>query len=179
MDERVYEIAVCSRCLTQVRDDVAECGNCGSFDGTIVRFRVARSSVLKQAAPRESLIERTLYFGCVREAGHYYWRRSRDGYPYKLDRRSEDGRTATPWGYSVDGKLLDRNLRLTNGSAHIVHKDGWTALAFVDDSVDSRPGSWSVFCIPEILDGPEALVVARAAFPSIFARYEFEVRLAP
>lgn len=182
MDDRVYDVLICSECFTQVHYDGDGnpdiCHECNSLDSTTIRFRVARKLVLKQAAPRQSLIERTVYFGAVGEAGHYYWERGRGGYPIK-SRIARGEKDVTPWGYSVDGGLFPREEGpKRQGEAHVFHKDGWTALAFTDRSVDSRPGSWSVYCIPETLDGPDALDVARAAFPPIFARYTFDVEVA-
>lgn len=180
-DERVYEVKVCEACFTQLlhgRVNVStECPTClACAPPKIVRFRVTRAQVLEQADPHKSLVERTVYWGCVGESGHYYWLRGESGRPYK-PRGSDKG--TTPWGYKVDGELLQREgLDLREGVAHVVHEHGWTAVAFTDRSVDSRPGSWSVFCIPDVLDGPEALSIAREAFPTIFARYTFAVRLA-
>lgn len=190
MDERVYSVDVCSLCHTQVEAPppgaMARCAYCDGEEGfnlVTVRFRVSRAAVVAQADPRQSLIERTVYFGCVGQAGHYYWARGSGGYPYRPPRvRGESGvderNRMTPWGTSVDGGLITGHVRLRQGEAHIVHKDGWTALVFEDRSIDSRPGSWSVFCIPAILDGPAALVLAREAFPPIFSRYQFPVVLA-
>lgn len=187
MDERVYEVEVCAECFTQVefvRGEPENCAHCGA-DTTCegrkpVRFRVARAAVLKQADPHQSLVERTLFFGCVGNAGHYYWRRGSGGYPYQeRDLNSTAGRkAATPWGTTIDGGLFPAHHRYVVGEAHVFHKDGWTALAFEDPSVDRRPQSWSIYCIPAVLDGPEALLIARAAFPPIFARYTFPVVLA-
>lgn len=178
MGGRVYQVVVCSTCLTQILPEgPAACTECGSLESKTVRFRVRRELVLKQADPHLSLIERTVYFGCVGQAGHYYFRRGAAGHPYRVGAAD---RATTPWGYKVDGGLLPKNagIDLEQGHAHVVHEHGWTALVFTDRSVDSRPGSWSVYCIPEILDGPEALMLVRAAFPTIFARYPFEVKLA-
>lgn len=191
MDERVYEVQVCAACFTQVPVIVGdpdftpdpECPECGSKESTAIRFRCARDRVLAQADPHRSLVERTVYFGCVGECGHYYWRRGEGGRPYKFRNpgRSlhDEMAAASPWGSSIDGGLFPRNQGPSKqGEAHTFHRDGWTALAFLDRSVDTRPGSWSVYCIPAILDGPEALAVAREAFPPIFARYTFPVQVA-
>lgn len=176
MDARVYQTLVCAECLSQRIAVDGPCARCASTETKTVRFMVGRTQLLKQADPRLSLIERTVYFGCVDQAGHRYWLRGSGGHPYSSGRLRD---TVTPWGYKVDGGLLSKGagIDLEQGHAHIVHEHGWTAVAFTDRSVDSRPGSWSVFCIPAILDGPEALDVAREAFPPIFARYGFEVAL--
>lgn len=182
IDGRVYRVQVCASCLAQVElstidGDWDPCPHCDGLAGSKeIRFRVSSELVLKQADPHASLVERTVYFGCVERAGHYYWNRGSGGRPYKAGRDEN----ATPWGLKVDGGLLPKGtgIDLGQGVAHIVHEHGWTAVVFADSSVDSRPGSWSVFCIPDTLDGPEALTIARAAFPTIFERYQFEVRLA-
>lgn len=180
MDERVYQVQVCANCFTQVSHGDGEwdpCWNCSSIESKEIRFRVQREQMLKQADPHQSLVERTVYFGCVDQAGHHYWLRGSGGRPYSAGRLRD---TVTPWGYKVDGGLLPKNsgIDLEQGHAHVVHEHGWTALAFTDRSVDSRQGSWSVFCIPDIVDGTEALLIAKAAFQPIFKRYEFEVVLA-
>lgn len=181
MDERVYEIDVCVEDMTQAASHfdgtwLLQCPTCGGRETKRVRFRVSRSQLLKQVIPRQSLIERTVYFGCVGQAGHYYWHRGSEGLPYSA--KGYEG--VTPWGTKVDGGLFPKGsgASFKQGEAHIVHHDdGWTAVAFTDRSVDSRPGSWSVYCIPAVLDGPEALAIAREAFSPIFERYTFPVVL--
>jgi hypothetical protein len=85
---------------------------------------------------------------------------------------------AMPWDRGILGALFPRYQEpVVEGEAHTFYKDGWTALAFPDRSVDTRPGSWSVFCLPATLDGPTALLLARKAFPEVFARYKFDVVL--
>lgn len=178
VDARVYSVQVCADCLAQILPEgPAECAECGSLESRTARFRIDRSQLLKQADPRTSLVERTVYFGCVGQAGHYYWNRGSAARPYSRPGARD---AATPWGYKVDGGLLPKRsgLNLDEGVVHVVHEHGWTALMFTDRSVDTRPGSWSVYCIPDTLDGPEALEIAREAFPTIFARYQFDVRLA-
>lgn len=177
IDARVYEAQVCPGCLTQRSSVSRSIGRCVECDSTahpvIVRFRVERSQVLKQIDPRASLVERTVYFGCVGQAGHRYFLRSATGRPYSADQQD-----STPWGMQVDGGLVPKGSRRGEGVAHVIHEHGWTALAFEDRSVDSRGGSWSVYCIPDTLDGPEALTIAREAYPTIFSRYKFPVVLA-
>lgn len=181
MDERVYSVGVCGDCLTQIVGGRSKCDHCGNEARpvTIVRFRVARAAVLKQADPHKSLVERTVYFGAVERAGHYYWSRGRGGYPVSAGGRGDYDKL-TPWGLKVDGGLPFPRGQTPNeqGEAHVFHLDGWTALAFPDRSVDSRGGSWSVYCIPAVIDGHEALAIAREAFPPIFARYTFDVMVA-
>lgn len=172
MNDHVYEVVVCADCRTQLHHDAdgnyEPCGSCGSHAEATVRVRATRETVLEQAQPFQSLVERTLYFGCWRRPGHYYFRRGMQ------NARRDD--SITPWGYSVDGGLFPKGARIAQGEAAVFHRDGWTALAFPDRSVDSRPGSWSVFCIPETLPFDEALVCARAAFPEVFERLTFEIR---
>lgn len=80
------------------------------------------------------------YFGCIPEAGggHRYWKFSNghrigwlDGVP-------------GPWGDSIDSTKISPAYG-RQGDAYMHYKDGWTALAIVDRTGDSRPGSRSVF----------------------------------
>lgn len=58
------------------------------------------------------------------------------------------------------------------GKAAIHHKDGWTALAIHDFTVDSRPNSNSVFLFKDALDFQGIVLAAREAFPKIMRRIE-------
>jgi hypothetical protein len=178
MDERVFEVHVCASCGAQMQLDGFGCPACGGIDSKTARFTVSRDALLAELDPRQLLIERTVYFGCVGQSGHYYWHRGSRGLPYKAGFNERE--SATPWGYKIDGGLFPKHsgLDFAEGVAHVVHQHGWTALAFTDRSVDRRPGSWSVYCIPATLDGVEALAIAREAFPPIFERYSFDVTLA-
>lgn len=103
-----------------------------------------------------------LFFGCWQRAGHYHW--STEGRWAKSDER-----TLTPWGLSVDGKLTPKATR-AQGDAALHYKDGWTAVAIHDYTVDKRPGSNSVFLFPAELDFDQALATATEHFPTIVAR---------
>jgi hypothetical protein len=117
------------------------------------------------------------YFGCVQTSGHFLWDTSF---------RTLSART-TPWGNGIDGKLcpgtVDRRLGCVpteeqeQGRAVLHHRDGWTALAFWDRSVDERGGSNSVFVARGTFTADEMIAKAREAFPRIWARFGFEVRV--
>lgn len=134
---------------------------------------------------------RAFYFGCWREPGRRLWHPASDGTPMQMYDRGESERRLLglpsamrggptpgeiPWGYSLDGGLL-KGKRLPEGAAVVEHRDNWTALSFWDCSVDSRPGSCSSFVFDALLSPEEALAAARASFPPIFERFEFEVQL--
>lgn len=132
---------------------------------------------------------RAYYFGCWREPGHYLWLPGTGGYPHKAGRaegellgsrsHSHDPKPGIiPWGYSLDGGLLTGSRYYTEGVARVAQRDGWTALSFWDQSVDSRPGSSSTFVFDALLTPEEALAAAREAFPPIFERFTFDVVLA-
>lgn len=110
------------------------------------------------------------YFGCRRPGtlGHYWFDRHGERLAPKPHGTSPRG---VPWAY-VDGKL---NPSHRQGDAAIHHKDGWTALAFEDHSVDVRPGSNSVFVFEELLTFDAAVEKARRCFPWVWARFSFEV----
>lgn len=117
----------------------------------------------------------TIYFGCYKDTGHYHWYPSPDGIRSVLSCMHEDRRNPTPWGDRIDGTLCPQS---TNdlGKAYLHHLDGWTALAFWDRTVDRRPGSCSVFCIERCLwEFRDVLAAFQAAFPTIYARFPFEI----
>lgn len=118
------------------------------------------------------------YFGCVGQAGHYFFD----------ERLRSLGRNDTPKFFDrrVDGQFaprtspksrMDRGDELPNGHARVTQVDGWTVLSFWDNSVDKRGASNSIFFFPEIIDGEYALTAARDVFPTIFARFDFEVKI--
>jgi hypothetical protein len=120
---------------------------------------------------------RAFYFGCWNRTGHYLF--NPDG--------SFVGNAARigPWGNEMDGGLCPNPGSATGfptgpqveGDALVHHRDGWTALAFWDRSVDARTNSCSVFIFDGALEAPVAISMAKAMFPEIWQRYRFEVRV--
>jgi len=120
------------------------------------------------------MLDGPLYFGCVDRVGHHLFDK-------RLTMLSStvvgvDG-SQLRWMRSLDGVLPPQDGLRIDGEArlHVLH--GWTVIAFWDRSVDSRPNSNSVFFIPGVKPFEVALAMAREAFPSVFARFTFEVRL--
>lgn len=111
-------------------------------------------------------ITRVLYFGCIGGAGHYL----HDDRTRRHFRRDAQGQ---PWD-AIDGSLCPPGPQL-EGRALVHHRDGWTALAFWDRSVDHRGNSNSAFFIDATVDFPDALQAAKDAWPEVFARFTFEV----
>lgn len=109
-----------------------------------------------------------VYFGPIRQPGHYFWIRQRE----------RSIKTENPWKYAVDGKLQPEG-KETEGLAKLHHKDGWTALAFWDRTVDTRPGSCSTYLSDTIMTFDEIVAASKAAFPDRWNQMKFEVRLAP
>jgi hypothetical protein len=106
------------------------------------------------------------YFGCIDQAGHYLWAPGpRSAY-----------RAETPWGphgWGLDGTLHPKGQG--EGVAALVRKDGWTAIAFIDYSIDSRPGSNSVFLAEGNFTFAEMLQHAHNYFPSVMDRFGFKI----
>ena len=107
-----------------------------------------------------------LYFGCMGRAGHFLF--DHDGQrPYG----------STPWGYDLDGGLLDSSKPEVEGVVQFHQKDGWTAIAFWDRSVDSRYASNSAFLVAESVSAETLLAMARESWPAVFSRCKFRVAL--
>lgn len=118
-----------------------------------------------------------LYFGCWGESGHYL-------FPPVRWQRGLDPRVL-PWP-RIDATLCPgRRNRLgevpyedqVEGLAALHCKDGWTALAFWDRSVDARHNSNSAFFARGEHDFDTMCSIARAAFPEVWARITASFRV--
>lgn len=116
------------------------------------------------------------YFGCGKhEAGHYWHKPGAVG----IMRRPP----GCPWGNDIDGGLAPsfaiwraRGRReAPQGQALVAHAGGWTALAYWDRSMDSRPGSNSAFAAEGDYSFDELLTAAKEQWPWVFERQRFEV----
>jgi hypothetical protein len=123
---------------------------------------------------------RFFYFGCHRESGHFFWDEAM--------RHAWDAERVIPWE-RVDGALCpgasqdpdrwwERTRPEVEGEAALHHKDGWTALAFWDRSVDHRSACNSVFFAEGTHSFAEMVQIAGAHFPQVWGRFAFTVRLA-
>jgi len=116
-----------------------------------------------------------LYYGCgPADTGHYFW--LPDSYRGKYA-NSHDKLAACPWGYSVDGGLQSQGA-CRQGRCALHRKDGWTALAWWDQSMDTRPGSCSTFCMLGEHDFDVMVAAFRESFPWAAQRMGFELVLA-
>lgn len=108
-----------------------------------------------------------IYFGCWGGPGHYPWGPGQRSLPLSTLER-------LPWGYGVDSGLCPKKDE-TQGRALLHHKGGWTALAFWDRSVDTRPGSNSAFLADGDFNFDAMVEKAKASFPQVWERFPFEV----
>jgi hypothetical protein len=92
------------------------------------------------------------YFGCIGEAGHYMHTPNEASHDWDFMEKN-------PWGLGLD-----------DGFKGLRHKDGWTALAMTDYTVDSRPGSNSVFLAEGTFSQEEMNALAHQYFPSVAKR---------
>lgn len=111
------------------------------------------------------------YYGCgPLEKGHYWWQEWRMS-------RAEIA-TLPAWvSEEADGGLQpETQSRQQEGVVRVHRADGWTALAWWDRSMDSRPNSCSVLAIKADMTFEEALGWGRQAFPWVFERMKFQLR---
>lgn len=124
------------------------------------------------------------YFGCWRESGHYLWK------PGRSHAWDDERNGVLPWKF-IDGCLPparrgrpdSRGYRSVEreapqGHAALHYKEGWTAFAFWDRSVDTRGGCNSAFFVRGIHSWEDALRIAKAKFPSVWKQIKFDVILA-
>lgn len=112
------------------------------------------------------------YCGCHRDSGHHLWTAD--------ETTSSTFWQLQPWGYAVDGDLQPRpknGFHLPNGIARFTQEHGWSALSWWDNSIDTRPGSHSTFIVHGTYLAEEVLAMARARFPWVFARFQYQVVL--
>lgn len=75
----------------------------------------------------------------------------------------------TPWGWDLD-ELIKTDSTEPDGKLHVSKKDGWTAVAFWDRSVDVRPGAWSGFLVAKDWTAEQVLAEAHNQWPEVVGR---------
>lgn len=128
------------------------------------------------------------YYGCWGGTGHYLW--TPRGHLADEDR-------ALPWAPNeIDPRLAGDpalvNLRMRSaglfvwdgdvvhqpeGMVRVHRREGWTALAWWDRSLDRRFGSNVAFFVEADVDAEEVVRAARETFPHIFARFTYPLVL--
>jgi hypothetical protein len=116
------------------------------------------------------------FWGCVQSVGHYLW-----GFKGgRLANVRHDGRV--PWKL-VDGVLCpgaDHNgyaesYRQVEGQAKLHHRDGWTALAWWDRSVDRRGGANAALFARGVLPAQEVVRLGRDRFQFVMQRFDYPI----
>ncbi len=124
-----------------------------------------------------------LYFGPLKESGHYLFYETGRRVPFQL------ADTICPWKtFEIDGKLqpgcpdpegpLRRRTRsMCEGEAFLHHKGGWTALAFWDYTIDKRPASSSTYIAKGVFTFEEMVELAKVRFTERWNAMRFTVTL--
>lgn len=110
------------------------------------------------------------YYGCLNSVGHFShgpcWRQYR---------------VHGEWVNTDAGFMHPRRHGMPlrpEGSARLTYTDeGWTVLSFADRSIDQRGDSHSTFTARGRLTGAEMMKAAQEAWPDVWARYPFQVRV--
>lgn len=121
-----------------------------------------------------------VYFGPWDHSGHQFF------YETGAKVYSEE-RKQLPWqAHEIDGVLqpgcprpddrLQRYGPRIEGEALLHHKDGWTALAFWDSSVDTRPGCTSTYIANGIFTFDEMVKLSSTRFADRWNKMKFQVR---
>jgi hypothetical protein len=118
------------------------------------------------------------FFGCY-ESGHFLYRRGGqlgasiemelpEGCPWSID--DFDAGMLTGWDpYAKRSEV--------QGKAALGHLHGWAYLSFWDRSGDKRGNSNSGFLVNAELTFDDIVVLSKKAFPEIWDRFDFEVKL--
>lgn len=115
---------------------------------------------------------RVLFFGCCGGPGHFLYAPS----GHRVDERTVPWRSLylAPGARAGEYTPVDEQVE---GLAILHHLDGWTAVGWWDRSADRRHGSVAVFFVQGMLGASGALAEARAAFPHVFARMAYPIRV--
>lgn len=107
-------------------------------------------------------------FGCIGNPGHFLWLpRTR----LHIDLKRQ------PWGDSIDGLLCQPpSFQRADTKPWTHHKDGWTAVAFWDQSGDRRPGSCTVFLVKAEATTEEVLTAAKQQWRDVWNRRGFPLQ---
>lgn len=108
---------------------------------------------------------RIYYFGCDEVPGHYL----KDHERKPVSHYEND----LPWS-DIDGNLCPQDTA-KEGIVKLTYKDGWTAAAFWDYSIDKRTKSNSVIFIEDLLDLSEVKTEFKEHFPHIYNRFEYDL----
>ena len=122
-------------------------------------------------------VHSTWFFGCWGHVGHYLW--SPAGVMFR-----HQG-TGLPWA-DIDSVLCPGNRNRhgevegkdqVEGMVRLHSRDGWTALAWWDRSVDKRHGSNAALFMHDVATFEAMLECGRRRFPDIFARFTYTIVL--
>ena len=116
-----------------------------------------RPTTNPNAAPPSGLM--VVYLGCVDSVGHTYLVNCKN-WPHLIPPDK------CPWRQLDSKKSVPESRE--HGFALIRYKDGWTCLGINDNSVDTRPGSMSVFAVNMRDLGLNQILFCARSFP----RYE-------
>lgn len=115
-----------------------------------------------------------LYYGCSNNnTGHYVFT-AEGGNIYSLSHSEKTNNSN--FLASNDAKLTPID-SYKQGRAIFHIYPTFTILAFWDNSVDSRPGSNSMFMLPPGTTSANAIDTARKIFSSVFQRFKFPVEI--
>jgi hypothetical protein len=103
-----------------------------------------------------------LYFGCIKEPGHFVFNTQEE---YIYHRKSPE----VQFLCNNDGQLAPKDDN-KHGATKIHHFTEYIIIAMWDYSVDTRPGSNSMFLIPGRHTSGMAISLAKQFFPNIWKR---------
>lgn len=133
-----------------------------SIAGRLRRWQAEGRPLTEFVLFDETVLTRTMYFGCIGRPGHF-WHSNR----LRHIRAPKD----CPFDDYIDGKLPPPD-DLSQGADALHHRDGWTAWAMWDYSVDRRGGCNCAFVAPGLWSKAAMVALAGEVFPGIMARLD-------
>lgn len=120
--------------------------------------------------------DKLFFFGCWTNLGHHLFNTraisvsaDRAGLPWA----EPDMDQCPGWRKSKDVNFPED--QQIEGRAKLHHKDGWTALAWWDRSVDHRYGSNAGLYAQGTFTADEMIQLGQTYFPHVFVRFTYEI----
>lgn len=121
------------------------------------------------------------YFGCWNNAGHYIHQVGghklplyNGAHPFPWDVSELDGGLCPGVWHRPSGHRVKPTEEI-QGLARLHHRQGWTAMAFWDRSVDTRGGCNSVFMVEGEHDFEKMCALFQEHFPTVWKRFKFQI----
>lgn len=114
------------------------------------------------------------YFGCGNQLGHYWHAPPKEGREWQSSSAVADVmRTVFP---RIDGQFAPLDCPQVEGEAKLTYANGWTVLAWWDNSIDPRGNSNSAIVVDAERDFDQMVALLAIHFPDVSKRQRAPIK---